>query len=132
MIALQRRAGNASTLALLRRAQKVADEAPITLTLPGVVDGAAASSWSLESDSRGRPTSLDITRPTDANSPALAKALTDGAPDVEGRLVVRKLTPLGWVRQLTVTMADCIVDSYLINEDYESLRLTFSQMQVEQ
>ena len=49
-----------------------------------------------------------------------------------GRLVVRKLTPLGWVRRLTVTMADCLVDSYLTNRGYESLRLTFSRVQVEQ
>ena len=57
--------------------------------------------------------------------------MTNGSP-VEGRLVVRKLTPLGWVRQLTVTMTDCLIDSFLVHADYESLRLTFSRMQVEQ
>jgi Type VI secretion system effector, Hcp len=131
MIALQRRAGNTSTLALLRRAGSLADDPPITLTLPGVVDHAAVSSWSLDRDTRGGPTGLEITRPTDANSPALAKAMTDGSP-VEGRLVVRKLTPLGWVRQLTVTMTDCLIDSFVVRADYESLRLTFGRMQVEQ
>jgi hypothetical protein len=132
MIALQRSAGNTSTMALLRRARGRADEAPVTLTLPGVVDGAVVSSWSLEDDARGHTVTLEITRPTDADSPALAKALTDGAPDVEGRLVVRKLTPLGWVRQLTVTMADCLVDSYLIHRDYESLRISFRRVQIDQ
>ena len=74
----------------------------------------------------------EITRPTDADSPALAKALTDGAPDVDGRLVVRKLTPLGWVRDLTVTMADCLVDSFVHPPRVRSLRFAFSRMQVEQ
>ncbi len=68
------------------------------------------SSWSLDDDTRGHTVGLEITRPTDADSPVLAKALTDGAPDVEGRLVVRKLTPLGWIRHLTLTMADCMIE----------------------
>jgi type VI protein secretion system component Hcp len=130
MIALQRSAGNTSTLALLRRARSLTDDYPITLTLPGVVDHAAVSSWSLDGDTRGSATGLEITRPTDADSPAFAKAMTGGSP-VEGRLVVRKLTPLGWVRHLTVTMTDCLVDSFLVRADYESLRLTFGRMQVE-
>ncbi len=131
MIALQRSAGNTSTMALLRRARGRADETPITLTLPGLVDGAAVSTWSLDNDTRGNTVGLDLTRPTDADSPALARALTDGAPDGEGRLVVRKLTPLGWVRQLTLTMADCRIDSFVTYQDYESLRLSFSRVQVD-
>jgi hypothetical protein len=47
-------------------------------------------------------------------------------------LVVRKLTPLGWVRQHTVTMADCLVASFLVQEGYEWLKLTFSRVQVDQ
>lgn len=132
MLALQQSAGNASTMALLRRARGGEDEAPITLTLPGVVEGATVSSWSLDNDARGKAVGLEVTRPTDTDSPALAKALTAGAADGEGRLVVRKLTPLGWVRQLTVTMADCMIDSYLIHRDYESLRVSFSRVQVNQ
>jgi type VI protein secretion system component Hcp len=132
MIALQRSAGNTSAVALVHRARGVADDPPITLTLPGVVDHAAVSSWSLEQDARGTTSGLEITRVTDADSPALAKALTDGEPHVQGRLVVRKLTPLGWVRELTLAMADCIVDSYLIHEDHESVRLSFTGVQVEQ
>lgn len=132
MIALQRSAGNTSTMALLRRARGRVDETPVTLTLPGVVDGAAVSSWSLENGIRGQAVGLEITRLTDADSPALAKALTDGAPDVDGRLVVRKLTPLGWVRELTLTMADCMIDSFVTHRDYESLRLSFRRVQVDQ
>jgi type VI protein secretion system component Hcp len=133
MLALARRAGNASTLALMRRARGRAEETPVTLTLPGVVDGSAVSSWSLDNDARGgRTTGLHITRPTDADSPVLARALTDGAPGVTARLVVRKLTPLGWVRQLTLTMQDCMVSSYQPRGDYESVGLTFTGLQVEQ
>jgi len=132
MIALQRSAGNSSAVALMRRARGRTDEPPITLTLPDVVDHAAVSSWSLDRAARGTTTAVEITRPTDADSPALAKALTEGAPGVEGRLVVRKLTPLGWVTELAVTMADCTVDSYLIHEDYELVRLSFSRVQVQQ
>ena len=132
MVALERSAGNTSTMAVLRRAREVTDEAPITLTLPGVVNDAVVSSWSFDRDSRGETTGVEITRPTDADSPVLAKALTDGEPDVVGRLVVRKLTPLGWVRQLTVTMAGCMVESFVVGEGYESLRLTFSRVQVHQ
>jgi hypothetical protein len=132
MIALQRSAGNGSTLALLRRAHQSAEEAPIMLTLPGVVDGAAVSTWNLEQDMRGSTSGLTLTRPVDANSPILAKALFDGAPDVEGRLVVRKLTPLGWVRELTLTMEGCTVASYHVHENYESVHLTFSRLHIDQ
>jgi hypothetical protein len=131
MVALQRSAGNTSTMAVLRRAREVTDEAPITLTLPGVVNDAVVSSWSFDRDFRSQVTAVEITRPTDADSPVLAKALTDGPP-VEGRVVVRKLTPLGWTRQLTLTMADCLVESFLTHDGYESLRLTFSRVQVHQ
>jgi hypothetical protein len=131
MLALQRSAGNTSTMALLRRARKLTDEAPITLTLPGVVNDAVVSSWSFDRDFRGQVTAVEITRPTDTDSPILAKALTDGPP-VEGRVVVRKLTPLGWIRQHTVTMTDCLVESFMTHGGYESLRLTFSRVQVDQ
>jgi hypothetical protein len=131
VLALQRSAGNTSTMALLRRARKLTGQAPVTLTLPGVVTDAVVSSWRLDRDVRGQATALEITRPTDADSPILAKALTDGPP-VEGRVVVRKLTPLGWIRELTVTMAGCLVESFVTHEGYESLRLTFSRVQVEQ
>lgn len=132
MLALQRSAGNASALALMRRARKIDDEPPVALTLRGVVEGTAVSSWSLDRDTRGTTSGLEMTRPVDADSPVLAKALFDGAPGVEGTLLVRRLTPLGWVRELTVTMADCMVDQYAIHEGYESVRLTFSRIQVEQ
>ena len=131
LIALQRSAGNASTVALMRRASHAADEPPVSLTLPGVVDHIAVSSWSVADQPHGGPTGLDITRPTDANSPRLAKALTDGAPGATATLLVRKLTPLGWVPQLTVTLEDCMVSSYQPHDDYESIGLTFSRMQVE-
>jgi hypothetical protein len=131
MLALQRSAGNTSTTALLRRASARADEAPITLTLPGIVSDAVVSSWSFDRDSRGETTGVEITRPTDADSPVLAKAMIDGPP-VDGRVVVRKLTPLGWVRQLTVTMDDCRVASFLVGRDRDSLQLTFSRVAVEQ
>jgi hypothetical protein len=131
MLALQRSAGNTSTMALLRRARKLTDEAPITLTLPGVVNEAVVSSWSFDRDTQGKVTAVEITRPTDADSPSLAKARTDGPP-VEGRVVVRRLTPHGWVRSLTVTMADCLVDAFRVHDGYEWLRLAFSRVQVEQ
>jgi hypothetical protein len=57
--------------------------------------------------------------------------MIDG-PRVEGRVVVRKLTPAGWVRQLTVTMEDCSVASFLIDRDHDRLELTFSRVQVDQ
>jgi type VI protein secretion system component Hcp len=131
MLALQRSAGNTSTLALLRRARARTDEAPMTLTLPGIVSDAVVSSWSFDRDSRSEITGVEITRPTDADSPVLAKAMIDG-PRVEGRVVVRKLTPAGWVRQLTVTMDDCSVSSFQIDRDHDRLELTFSSVQVEQ
>ena len=102
------------------------------LTLPDVVDHAAVSSWSLEDDARGRPTRLNIMRPTDADSPRLAQALTNGAPDVTATLVVRRLTPLGWVRQTTLTMEGCMVDSYVVHDDYESVGLTFTRVTLDQ
>jgi type VI protein secretion system component Hcp len=132
MMAFQRAAGNASTLALLRRARKIGDEPPVTLTLGGLVDGVTVSSWNLERDTRGTAAGLALTRPIDAASPVLAQALFDGAPGIDGTLVVRRLTPLGWVRQLTVRMADCMVDQYAVHENYESARLIFSRVQVEQ
>jgi hypothetical protein len=132
MLALQRAAGNASALALLRRARKIEEEPPVALTLAGLVNGAAVSSWSLDRDTRGRPTGLEMTRPLDDNSPIFAKALVAGAPGVDGTLVVRRLTPLGWVRRLTVTMADCAVDQYMVDEGYESVHLVFSRVQVDQ
>lgn len=131
IIALQRSAGNASTLALMRRARTVVDESPVTFTVPGVVDRASASSWGFD-DVRGKPTGLNITRPTDANSPRLAKANTDGAAGVTATLLVRKLTPLGWIRELTLTMEDCMVSSYVAGDDYESVSLTFSRLRMEQ
>ena len=46
--------------------------------------------------------------------------------------MVRKLTPLGWVRQLTLTMDDCMVSSYQPGENYESVGLTFTGLHIEQ
>jgi len=132
MLALQRSAGNTSTMALLRRASGLAQETPAVLTLSGLVNDAAVSSWNLARDMRGETSGLELTRPIDVDSPVLAKALFDGAPNAGGRLTVRKLTPLGWVRQLTVTMADCTVASYQVHDNYESVRLEFSRVQVEQ
>lgn len=131
VIALQRSAGNASTLALLRRARRIEDEPPVTLTISGLVDGAAVSSWSLSHDGRSQAVELQITRPVDTNSPVLAKAMIDGVPGSEGRLVVRRLTPLGWVDQLTVTMEDCMVAEYAVHGNEESAWLRFSRIEFE-
>ena len=133
VIGLQRSAGNTSTMALLRRTHGPADDAPVTLTLPGVVEGAPVSSWSFDNDARGTgPTGLHITRPTDTNSPVLSKAASEGAEAVTARLVVRKLTPLGWVHQLTLIMEGCMVSSFQTGEHDESVGLTFTAMQVDQ
>ncbi|HUA07337.1 MAG TPA: type VI secretion system tube protein Hcp [Solirubrobacteraceae bacterium] len=133
MIALQRSAGNASALALLRRASDVANEAPITLTLPGVVDGAAVSTWSIfRGDSRRPATEVELTRPTDANSPRLAKAMMEGAPAVTATLVVRKLSPLGWIAYQTVTFENCMITSFDTHGEYDSVWLRFARMDVGQ
>src|SRR5436305_9638967 len=91
VIGLQRTAGNASTMALMRRAHDVRDESPITLTIPGVVDHAAVSSWSV--GGTRRPTDLSLVRRTDIDSPRLFQAVTNGAGGTAG-IVVRKPTPL--------------------------------------
>jgi type VI protein secretion system component Hcp len=129
LIALQRSAGNSSTVALLRRAHDLREESPITLTIPGVVERAAVSSWSLGGNRR--PSDLSLLRPTDADSPRLSRAVTDGATGT-ATLVVRKLTPLGWVHQTTMTLEGCAVSSYQLGEKDESVGLTFTGMQVEQ
>jgi Type VI secretion system effector, Hcp len=125
MIALQRSAGNASTLALMRRG--LAEEPPMSLILPGVVGRAAVSSWSL-GDGQTR---VDLTRRVDSDSPRLAEASATGAPGVTATLVVRRLTSLGWVHELTLTMDDCVVGSYQVHDEYESIGLTFSAVRVE-
>jgi hypothetical protein len=122
MIALQRSAGNASTLALLRRERTQVDEPPMTLSLPGVAEHAALWSWSFDTESRGTPTGLHITRQTDADSPALAKAARDGTPGITA--VLR-------VRQLTLTLEDCTISSYIVGDQGESVGLTFTGMRVE-
>lgn len=132
MISLQRSAGNTSTLALLRRARKPAEESPATLTLPGVLDHATVSSWSITTNGRGQTSELQFTRPTDAESPALAKALTGGTPGGPATLVVRRLTPLGWIHKLTLTMEDCMVSSFSPGGEYESVTLAFSRMHFEE
>jgi hypothetical protein len=129
VIGLQRIAGNASTVALMRRAQDVRDEPPITLTIPGVVDLAAVSSWSL--GGTRRPTELNLVRRTDIDSPRLFQAMTNGAGGTAA-LVVRRLTPLGWVHQMTVTLEGCTVSSYRAGGSDESVGLRFTEMQVEQ
>ena len=129
VVALQRTAGNASTVALMRRARDVRDEPPITLTIPGVVDHAAVSSWSL--GGTRRPTDLSLVRRTDADSPRLFQAVTNGAGGT-ATLVVRKLTALGWVHSMTLTLEGCTVSSYQAGGTDESIGLTFTEMQVEQ
>jgi hypothetical protein len=129
LIALQRSAGNSSTVALLRRARDVREESPITLTIPGVVDRAAVSSWSL--GGTPHPSDLTLLRPTDTDSPRLFRAVTDGASGT-ATLIVRKLTPLGWVHELTMTLEGCMVSSYQAGEKDESVGLSFTGMQVEQ
>jgi hypothetical protein len=47
-------------------------------------------------------------------------------------LVVRKLTPLGWVHHLTMTLEDCAVSAYQAGENDESVGLTFTRMEVEE
>jgi type VI protein secretion system component Hcp len=133
MIALQRSAGNASALALLRRAGDVGGaQAPITLTLPGVVDGATVSTWHIHRGTRAPVTDVELTRPTDSDSPRLARALTDGAAGATATLLVRKLTPLGWVRDMTVTFSDCSVSSFQTHGEFDSVWLQFTRMEVEQ
>lgn len=129
MIGLQRTAGNASTVALMRRAHDVRDESPITLTIPGVVDHAAVSSWSV--GGTRRPTDLSLVRRTDIDSPRLFQAVTNGAGGTAA-IVVRKLTPLGWVHQMTLTLEGCTVRSYQADGSDESVGLMFTEMQVEQ
>lgn len=135
MLALQRAAGNASALALLRRANKVAEEPPITLTLPGVVEDAAVSSLSMgPSDATGGTTSVNIIRPTDANSPRLMQATQTGLPDdATGTLVMRKRTPRGWVHHMTLVMERCTVASYTLGDDgYEYVGFHFSWAHIDQ
>ena len=129
LIALQRSAGNSSTVALLRRAHDVREESPITLTIPGVVDHAAVSSWSM--GSTRHPSDISLLRPTDADSSRLFRAVTNGDTGT-ATLVVRKLTPLGWVHELTMTLEGCTVSSYRPGEKDESVGLTFTGMEVEQ
>jgi hypothetical protein len=128
VIALQRSVGNSSTVALMRRAHDVREEAPITLTIPELVDGATVSSWSLEYDGHQNLVGLNMTRPTDADSPRLARAMTTGWPaDVAATFIVRRLTPLGSIRVLTITMDNCLVNSYSSHGDYDSVGLTFTR-----
>ena len=129
MIGLQRTAGNASTVALMRRSHDVRDEPPITLTIPGVVDHAAVSSWSL--GGARHSTDLSVVRRTDADSPRLFQAVTNGAGGT-ATIVVRKLTSLGWVHQMTLALDGCMVSSYQAGGTDESVGLTFTEMQVEQ
>jgi type VI protein secretion system component Hcp len=133
MIALQRSVGNASTVALMRTAHEAADEAPVTLTIPEVVDRASVSSWNLEYDGHHNLVGLRLTRPMDENSPRLARATTTGWPgDATATFLVRKLTPLGWIRVLTITMDGCMVSSYSPGGDYESVGLTFTRARLDQ
>ena len=129
LIALQRSAGNSSTVALLRRAHDVREESPVTLTIRGVVDRAAVSSWSIAHGPH--PSDLSLMRPTDSDSPRLFRAVTGGATGT-ATLVVRKLTPLGWVHQMTLTLEGCMVSSYQPGGKDESVGLTFTGMEVEQ
>ena len=112
----------------MRRAHEVRDEPPITLTIPGVVDRAAVSSWSIGHSPH--PSDLSLVRPTDSDSPRLFQAVTNGAGGTAS-LVVRKLTPLGWVHQMTLTLEGCMVNSYQPHGEDESVGLTFAGMQVE-
>jgi len=135
MVALQRSAGNAATLALLRRANKAGEESPISLTLPGVVDHAAVSSWSMgPSDGKGGPTSVSIIRPTDGNSQRLMQAASTSWPDdATGTLVVRRRTSGGWVHALTVAMEHCTVVSYSAYDGrHESVSFHFTRARIDQ
>jgi hypothetical protein len=135
MLALQRTAGNASALALLRRANNVAEEPSISLTLPGVVDRAPVSSLSMgPRDAKGGTTSMSIIRPTDANSPRLMQATQTGLPDdATATLVMRKRTPRGWVHQMTLVMDRCTVASYTSSDGgYEYVGLHFSRAHIDQ
>lgn len=121
MLALQRSAGNTSTLALLRRERTPVDEPPMTLSLPGVAEHAALWSWSFDERTRGAPTGVCITRPTDADSPALARAARDGTPGVTATLRVNKLL---------VTMENCMISSYLVGDHGESVGLAFTGLRL--
>jgi hypothetical protein len=122
MLALQRSAGNTSALALLRRERTPDDEPPMTLSLPGVAEHAALSSWSFDHATRGAPTGIHLTRSPDADSPALAKALHDGTPGVTATLRVHKLI---------VTLENCMISSYLVGDNGESVGLTFDGVRLE-
>lgn len=128
MIALQRAAGNTSTVALLRHAGKLTREPPITLTISGVVDGAAVDTWSFGVGQP--PTVLGMMRTTDSDSPRLRRALTDGTTG-SATLLMRKLTPLGWVRVLKLTLEGCTVASYQLVGEYEWVELNFTAMELE-
>jgi Type VI secretion system effector, Hcp len=121
IIALQRSAGNAATAGLMRRAHDVREQAPVTLTIPEVVDRAEVDTYSLEYDAKRRLVGLNITRPTDADSPRLAKALIDGPPSVTATFRVRS------PHVLTITMDNCMISSFAPQGEYESVGLTFSQ-----
>jgi type VI protein secretion system component Hcp len=120
MLALQRSAGNAATAGLMRRAHDVREESPVALTIPEVVDRAEVATYSLEYDAKHRLVGLNITRPTDADSPRLAKASIDGPPNVTATFLVRG------PRVLTITMDNCMVSSFAVHGAYESVGLTFS------
>jgi hypothetical protein len=122
MLALQRSAGNTSTMALLRRERPPVDERPMMLNLPGVAEHAAVWSWGFDNPTRGTPTGLHITRLTDADSPALAKAARDGTPGLTATLRVGPLT---------LTMEDCTVSSYDIGDRGESVGLSFTGLRLQ-
>ncbi len=131
MIALQHRAGNASTVALLRRAGSARQAPPITLTLPGVVEDATVSTWSIHGALREQAIDVELTRPTDADSPRLAQASTEAAGAATATLLVRKLTPSGWIRDMTVTFEDCMINSFETHGEFDSVWLRFTRMKVE-
>lgn len=126
-MALQRSAGNASTLALLRRAGKESAELPITLTIPGVVDHAGVFSWGLGRSPH--PTDLSLVRPTDGDSPRLLRAVTDGSSGT-ATLAVRKVGPVERGHALTLTLEGCTVSSYQAGENDETIGLTFARLEV--
>jgi type VI protein secretion system component Hcp len=96
------------------------------------VDSAAVSTWHVHAGMRQPATEVELTRPTDADSPRLAKALAEGARSTAATLLVGELTPLGWIRDMTVTFSDCSISSFQTYGQYDSVWLGFARMEIVQ
>jgi type VI protein secretion system component Hcp len=90
------------------------------------------SSWNVHGAARQPATDVEITRPTDSDSPRPAKACTEGARSATATLLVHKHTPPGWIREMTVTLSDCWISSFVAQGEFDSVGLRFTRMEIEQ